>query len=332
MPSTSVSIVGRPELAPGISEFSIVGNLSGYIAQDILRPILVDEFSGEFSRINIEALLQKHEKHGTLRAPNGGYARSSFKWTKDSYRCSEHGREETVDQAERHMYSSWLDLDQICAERAISTVIEGFEQETADLLFNPETFAEMTSPVDHEWADVVNATPIQNVESAVTAIWDATGVWANALVISERVFRHLRNCDQIIERIASSGAGQSTVTAKITRRQLAEVFDLEHILVSRGVKSDHDEGQDVSISSIWSDEYAMVCRIADRDDIKTPAVARAFFHSAESAGPEESFVVTESYEEPATRTDVIRARTSWDVKLFGAPFGFLLSNISSSAE
>ena len=188
------------------------------------------------------------------------------------------------------------------------------------------TGASLTTAITNEWDDATNAVPVTDVEAAVQNVYDGSGLWPNALIVNKKVFRNLRLCDQIRDRISSSGAGSSEAAGNITAQQLAEVFDLQYILVAGGSENTANEGQDASISQIWSDEYAMVCKVATSEDFKEPCVGRTchWGEDGSSAGG-----TVESYYEPASRSDIIRVRHDVDEIVLYPEAGHLLSNVTT---
>lgn len=320
-PSSALSTL-RPDLA-SFMEFDLAMDRAGFIGHRVFPFIEVAREAGTFGKITIESLLADRK---TERAPGAGYARSDFKFTTESWTTEEHGAEETLDDRLVKVYAEFFQAEQIATARAVDVVLRNQEKRIADILFNDTTFASHTTGVTNEWDDADAATPIDDVEAAVQAIWDATGLWPNALILNRRVFRNLRNCDQIIERIASSGAGESTVPGRITVGQLAQVFDLKHILIAGSAKNTADEGQDASIASIWSNEYAMVCRIAESNDIQEPCLGRGFHWSEDGST---LLGTVESYREENRRSEIIRVRHDVDEKLLYTEMGYLLSNITT---
>jgi hypothetical protein len=140
------------------------------------------------------------------------------------------------------------------------------------------------------------------------------------------VFRNLRRCDEVTDMIASSGAGSSIEPSKITAAVLASVFDLRYVIVAGGARDTANEGQAVSISSIWSDEYAMVARIAETDQIEEPCVARTL-HWGEDGSTIGGTI--ETYYEDQSRGDVCRVRHEVEEKIIFTEAGHLLSNITT---
>ena len=325
MPSPSSSLATlRPDLATFL-EFDLESERAGYVATQVLPVVDVLSQAGVFGTIPLEQLLQQRE---SKRAPGSGYARSNFTFTSSTYATEEHGVEEVVDDREAKMYREYFDAEQISTLRAFSSVLRNAEQRAASLIFNATTWngAALTTGVGNEWDDAGACTPITDVEAAVRKIYDGSGLWANALVINRKVFRNLRNSEQIIERINSEGAGNASKASDVTIEMLARVFDLDHIVVAGTSKNSAKEGQAATPAQIWSDEYAMVCKIATTSDMREPCVGRTFHWSDDGSSIGGT---VETYREEAVRGEVVRVRHDVDEIVLYKEAGHLLSNITS---
>jgi hypothetical protein len=325
MPSPTSSLATlRPDLATFL-EFDLESENAGYIATEVFPVINVQSQAGNFGKIPIEQLLQQRD---TRRAPGAGYSRGNFTFDKATYATEEHGTEEPVDDREAKMYAEYFQAEQISTMRAFSAVLRNAEQRVADAVFNTTTWtgADLTTAITHEWDDATNCVPLTDVEAAVQKIYDNSGLWANALVINRKVFRNLRNSDQIIERINASGAGSPSKATDVTVQMLAQVFDLDRIIVAGTSKNAAKEGQAVSIGQIWSGEYAMVCKIATSADMREPCVGRTFHWSEDGSSIGGT---VESYRDEVIRGDVIRVRHDTDEIVLYPEAGHLLSNITA---
>lgn len=321
-PSSSLATL-RPDLGGSLEEFSTAMDRLAFIGLRVLPVFETARQAGVFGKIPIEQLLANRD---TERAPGSGYNRGQFQFTTDSYACEEHGAEEPVDDRESRMYADYFDAELVSTERARDVVLRNHERRVADAVFNATTFTSQTTSIVEEWDDYDSAVPIDDVETAVRAVWARCGLWPNSLIINRTVFRNLRQCEQIIDRIASSGAGMPTRAADITAAQLAAVFDLQNIIIAGGAYNASTEGQDVSISSIWSNEYAMVARIVTSNDIREPGLGRTF-HWGEDGSQIGGTI--ESYRDETVRGDVIRCRHDVDEKLLVTEAAQLLDNVTT---
>ena len=327
MPSPTSSLATlRPDLATFL-EFDLESERAGYIATQVLPVMSVASQAGNFGKIPLEQLLQQRE---TRRAPGAGYARGNWTFDKATYATEEHGAEEPVDDREAAMYAEYFDAEQVSTMRAFSSVLRNAEQRVADAVFNATTWtgSGLTTVVTNEWDSnhTANAVPITDVEAAVNKVYDASGLWPNALIINRKVFRNLRNLDQIIDRIESAGAGSPSKPSDITEQMLAAVFDLDYVIVAGTSKNGAKEGQAAAPTQIWSSEYAMVCRIATGNDMREACIGRTFHWSADGSSVGGT---VESYRDETVRGNVIRVRHDVDEVILYPQAGHLLSNVTT---
>jgi hypothetical protein len=326
MPSPSTSLATlRPDLAASFEEFDLEMNQRGFISQRLLPVIETAVQSGNFGKIPIEQLLQNPE---VTRAPGGGYSRGKWTFLPATFACQEYGWEEPIDEREAKMYANYFDVEQISSMRAYGFVLLAQEIRAAALLYNTTVYtgAALTTAIVNEWDDFVNAVPIDDVEAAVRKVYTGTGLWPNALVVNKKQFRNLRQCEQIIERIASFGSGSPVKAADITADQLARVFDLEEILIGSSSKNTALEGQAATPGQIWSDEYASVCRICKSQDIREPGLGR-IIHWGEDGSQIGGTV--ETYRDETIRGDVARVRHDVQEKILYPECAHLLSNVTT---
>lgn len=321
---TSSLATQRPDLATFL-EFDLESEKAGYIAAEVFPIVDVASQAGSFGKIPIEQLLQTRD---TKRAPGSGYARGSFTFDDATYSTKENGAEEPIDDREAKMYAEYFDAEQIATLRAFSAVLRNAEQRVADAVFNTTTWtgATLTTAITNEWDDAANAVPATDVEAAVQKIYDNSGLWANALVINRKVFRNLRNCASVIDRINSAGAGNPSKASDVTVEMLKAIFDLDHIIVAGTSKNSAKEGQAATPTQIWSGEYAMVCKIATSGDMREPCIGRTFHWSADGSSIGGT---VESYRDETVRADIVRVRHDVAEVVLYPQAGHLLSNITT---
>lgn len=324
-PTSSLATL-RPDLATFL-EFDLESERAGYIASRVLPVMDVASQAGNFGKIPLEQLLQQRE---TLRSPGSGYARGNWTFDKATYATDEHGAEEPIDDREAKMYAEYFDAEQVSTMRAFSAVLRNAEQRAADLVFNTSTWtgSGLTTAITNEWDSnhTTNAVPINDVEAAVQKVYDGSGLWPNALIINRRVFRNLRNLDQIVDRIESGGAGNASKPSDITAEMLARVFDLDYVIVAGTSRNSALEGQSATPTQIWSSEYAMVCRVAVSNDMKEPCIGRTFHWSQDGSSIGGT---VESYRDEVIRGNVIRVRHDVDEVILYPQAGHLLSNATT---
>lgn len=315
-PSVLLSTL-RPELSGSFMEFDLAMNQAGFIATEVFPVFEVGKASGDFGKVTIESLLRTLP---TERASGSNYNRSQWDFTKDTFITEEHGHESVVDDREAQIYRDYLDAEMITANRCRNIVLQNAEIRMAALLQATGTWT--PTSITNEWDDHGNATPLTDVEAAVKRLW-AKGIIANALVISRTLFRNLRLCDQVAEKIHSQGAGTSVLPSQINKAMLAQAFDLPKIIVAGSIKNTAKQGQAASTTGVWSDEYAIVTRVAETNDIAEPCIGRTFHYSEDGSSIGGT---VESYYDPALRGNVIRCRHEVQEKLLYTEALELLDN------
>lgn len=322
-PTTALS-TQRPDLAASIEEYDLEMNRAGFIGNQVFPTIDVAKQAGNFGKIPLKQLLQQRD---TARAPGAGYSRGNWTFDKATFATEEHGAEEPVDDREAEMYAEYFDAELLATARAMSAVTGNAEQRIADAVFNTTTWtgASLTTAITNEWDDATNAVPLTDVEAAVRKVWDGSGLMANALILNWRAYRNLRNVAQIIDRVKYQGFMDARA-GTITRNALALAFDLEFVIVAGGAKNSANEGQAATPVVIWSDEYAMVAKVAVTNDPREPSIGRTFHWSGDGSDQDGR---VESYRDEPIRSDVIRVRHDVDEVMLYAQAGHLLSNVTT---
>ena len=322
--STAATVNLRPDLA-AFFEYDLLADQAGFVASKVLPVIDVGLQADNPGKLPLEQLLFQGE---TSRASGSGYSRGNFSFERFSYATQEHGWEEPVDDRDAQRYKHILQAEQVAVSRALSVVQRNAERRAANLVFNATTWngASLTTAVQDEWDDAANCTPVVDVAAARNKIYDNSGLWANALVINYKVFLNLKNSEEIIDRINSAGAGNASKASDITAAMLAQVFDLDHVIVAGASRNNAVEGATPDPAQIWSDEYAMVCRVATGADIREPGLGRTFHWSEDGSSIGGTI---EQYRDETVRSEIYRVRHDVDEVIMYKEAGHLLSNITT---
>ena len=325
LPSTAIT---RIELGATFSEFDLAMSRRNFIGPRVLRPRLVGVQAADVGKIPIEALLRTADDS---RAAGAGYKGDDFEFTKFSYSTDEHGRRVSMDDRQLKIFRDIIDADMIQSQRAIDQVVRNYEIDAAAALYDVSvwTGAALTTGITHEWDDATNAAPADDVEAAKRKVRSASGLEPNALICNRDQMWNLSQTNQVVDRIKYWGGDDPK---KINAAMIAALLDLDFILVAGGFKNTANEAAAASLSSIWSDEYAMVARVATTDDPQEPCVGRTFMWDEENngvGGNEELAVIVEEYRKEDVRGSEMRARNDRDIVIMYAEAAHLLSNVTT---
>lgn len=317
------SAVQRPDLGLVLEEYDLLASQAGFVANRVFRVTPVDKQTANYSVVPIEELLKSRD---TKRAPGAGYARQSAKFEQASYACKENGAEEAIDDREATIYSqnNGIQSEVFATKRAMDVVLRNREIRVADAVFNTSTWtgSTLTTAVGTEWSVVASAKPVDDVLAASKKIYDLSGLLPNALVINWHVYKNLTQCAQVIDRIKYSGRDDPK---NVTAQMLAELFGIDEVIVAGAQKNTADTVGGLTLSKVWSDEYAMLCRIARTDDVREVCIGRTFSWNGD--GGDASRV--EMYRDESVRSNIVRVREDTDEKVIYSAVGHLLSNITA---
>lgn len=321
-PSPSAAIQ-RPQLDATFMEWSLEAERMGYIGYRALPVFESARQSGTFGKIPIEQLVKRSTD--IKRASGGGYSRQEYTFTSDNFVCEEYGAEELIDDRNAAIYRNFFDAEVIARNRAMARVMREIELEIKDAIFNTTTWtgASLTTGVSTEWDTYASAKPIDDVLGAKQLVRSNSGLEANAVIGSIKVFENALNCDQIKDQVKYWGGDDPKA---LSLQALAALFKVDYVIAGGVYYDTANQGQTTSLSDVWDDEYVMVCRIATSQDMAEPCIGRVIHWGGDGSS---AAMTVESYRDESKRSDVIRARTDIDVKMLYTEAGHLLSNITA---
>ncbi len=298
----------RPELST-FEQLDMEMNRRGYVGLQILPAFNVNTQSATFGVVTLESLLA-NANFDTRRTSTGGYNRGNFRFADRTYTTKENGWEEPIDERENNMYASILDQEQMASMRAWEHVLNSLENRVIAATVGGTVTAGFTQAATALWTDAVAARPINDVFAALEAIWLRTGMWADTITMSRRAFRSLRRTDQIRNEVMATGAGEQAYQRKITPAMVAEILDVNQIIIADAIKNTANFNQTPSIASVFPENQVLVSVTAKTGDFKEPCLGRTFHWGGDGSiiQGENLVGVVEQYEEPQTRKRIVRVR------------------------
>jgi hypothetical protein len=320
-PGTSSAATRRPDLQAVQMDFNLIADRNGYIGNRVFPMFDAAQAGGTFRKVKVESLLKEAESG--RRMADGGYARDNWKFEDDTFATLEYGFEELVDDNQKNKYKEVIDYEKVCSMRAQHRLLYNYEIRVATQCFDETAFTAASAFTDiaNVWGTPGASTPIDDVNTAKREVRGQCGMWPNAIIYNYNNHMHLRESAQIRDRIASSGAGESTKARRVTTEQIAECFDLPYVFVAGGTKNTANEAVAASFADIWSNSYALVCVVAETGDLEEPCIGRTFHWDGDGSVFEG---LIEEYYDPRVRGNVIRSRHQTQEKRIMILAGHLL--------
>lgn len=154
--------------------------------------------------------------------------------------------------------------------------------------------------------DQAGSEPIEFFDQRRIDLESKTGYGANKLVIGADVYRVLKNHPAVVERIKYTQRG--IVTLDI----LAELFDVDEVLVPKGVINSAAEGLANEINFIVNRKAALLVYAAPAPSIQEPSAGYSFAWTGLLPGVPNAFGgVIETAREQLAHSDVMQCRTAF---------------------
>lgn len=162
--------------------------------------------------------------------------------------------------------------------------------------------------------------PIQFFDQRRIDIAAKTGYKPNKLVLGVDAFRVIKNHAAVIDRIKYTQRG--IVTADI----LAELFDVEEVLVPWAVINSAPEGKADSINFLINRKSAMLVYAAPSPSLQTPSAGYTFAYVGLIPGLTNAFGgVIERGREELAHSDIFQIRAAYDIQKTAGDLGEFFS-------
>ncbi len=164
--------------------------------------------------------------------------------------------------------------------------------------------------------------PIAVIDAAKETVQLQIARRPNTMVLSRPVFRAIRNNPNVKARV--SGALEGIDKSLITPQQLAQLLEVDQVLIGEAVKNTAAPNQTPSDAFVWG-RSAFLCYVPESPGLRTPALAYQFTWDAGNLG---SLVYTKYDDERhAKRIEVMKY---YDVRVVSALCGVGWINASST--
>nr|AKH48404.1 hypothetical protein [uncultured marine virus] len=295
----------RPDLRDGLDEFDLAANQAGFIGLSLAPVIEVVTQSGKYPKLELAEILKK--KKDAKRASGANYSRGGRQGTSGSFATDEYGAEEPVDSRNAEIYGDWWDSEVLAAQGARDQVLQNLE----DLVIAKVDAVSNTTAAGTAWTTHATATPVANVMTAKKAVRDRIGIVPNAMAIEWDRLMDLLQCTEILDRIKYAGFDDPKAAALKNLSIMAGVFDVEHFFVAGAMKNTANESAAASLATVFTKTNALLFVHSDDRNLKRPRWCNTF-HWGEDGS--EIGGVVEEYDEPQTRSKIVRSRLDVDVQ------------------
>ena len=303
-------VIGSTKVDKILTQFSIAYRNAQYISPIILPFLKVKEKNGKFAKYSKDNLRVHSD---STRAPGTRAKSADYTVSQGSYACAEHALEKLIPDEFMNNQDSPYDAKRDGVMFLKDKIWGGQEAALATSLADTAIITQNTtrSGTD-QWSDYAESDPLSNLRTARSTIKGATGQTPNLAFFGFQTWEQLRFHPDVVDRVKYVG----TVDPGAVLRAVAQLLDVERVVVGDAVQNTANEGQADSLSYIWG-KHAWLAYVAPRPSLVLPAFGYTF---------KDVDSVVDSYREEEKVSDVVRVRESYDQAIIDDTLAYLIKD------
>jgi hypothetical protein len=310
MPEVSTVHIDR-----ALTNVSIQYPIGNLISNVLFPDISVQKKSDKY--FIYDALRRDIAKMNTKRAPGAKAQETDFNVTTGNYSCDDHALSAIVPDEERENADAPLAPDIDKTEFLVRQLLTDQELDAKTKL---DAGITATAAITNKWSNQQTGDPYDDIKNAILAVEDAIGTRPNTMALDSKVFEALINHPNILERFKYTGT--TTDPSLASPKTIAEMFQLDLVVVARAFQNIAAEGQAKSITRIW-DTTTYLGFVAPRVGLKVATLAGRMCW-APFQGSVNGWMI-EKWREFKRKGDMIQASKYYDQHVIMADAGYRLT-------
>lgn len=155
-----------------------------------------------------------------------------------------------------------------------------------------------------------NSDPLKFIDERKSEMHGQTGRTPNKLAIGENVFNALKHHPAILERVIHGGT--STNPANVTQKALAELFEVEELVVLKSIYNKAKQGKDADMSYIGDPNALLLAYATDAPSVDEPSAGYIF--TWDMLGDGQILPIIHRVKDDATHSEEVEGLMATDMK------------------
>lgn len=222
------------------------------IADEVLPIVPVGKQEFKYMKYNLaDGFTIPDSKVGRKSAPN----QVEFSATEATDSTADYALDDVIPVADIENAPPNYNPVQYATEQIMALIKLGREKRAADLVFAAGNYGssnKATLSGNDQWSDFTNSDPIKAILNAL----DACVMRPNIMVLGQAAWSVLRRHPKIVKAVNASGADAGVAS----RQAVADLLELQQILVGQSYLNTAKKGQTASVSRIWGKHAALIYR------------------------------------------------------------------------
>lgn len=296
--------VSQVHIDAALTNVSVAYRNPDHIADVVAPQVAVRKQSDKYYIYDAER--ERFRQTNDRRAPGAEADEVDFALSTDSYYCEDHALESVIPDEERENADPVIQPDIDRTEFLMDKIDLNKEIVLATRIRTGADIPGETLSGTDQWSDYTNSDPVSAVEAKKATIQQAVQVLPNTLVLPYEVYQKVRLHPKVIEKV------QYVKLGVVGPDVLAQLFDVERVLVPKAFKNVAARGQSASLEYIWGKD-AFLCYVPARPALKQIALGYTFVWTV-APGSVNGRVV-EVWRENRRKADMIRVQKYYDQKI-----------------
>lgn len=265
---------------------------------------------------NAQAMRELIRAPGT-RSPVAGYG-----FATTSFRCENFAVAVEIPDELRGNADEIFQLDSEAA--LLATQIQLIRRERAwatDFMTTSVWGTDVTGTTNFvKWSDFGGSDPLTDLEDGLDAVEAATGGRPNKLAMGAIVWRRLKHHPDFVDRI--KGGATAGSPALVQRQLLAQLLEIEEVLVGRASFRSSGEGLTLTMARIMDDD-ALLLNVAPNPGRMTPTAGVTFFWKPLTGG---AIQFARKFREDIEKKDTVDIQSYMDHVVTESQSGYFFSD------
>jgi len=217
----------------------------GFISELLLPRLSVAQYSGLLGAYGTDHLRIEHDIVGG----QGVYPRvTTLTTSTTAYNIEGHGLEDVVTKRDRANYDLPFKAEKDKMSSLVMKLLVGKEKALADALSNTSTITQTQQLTGtSQFSNYLESDPLSIFSTAREAVRDGCGLYPNTTWMDKKVFNKLRYHPQLLDALGYA----ANRPGGLKQQEMADVFDVDRILICEAIYESAKEGQTSSLAPVW---------------------------------------------------------------------------------
>lgn len=289
---------------------------NNFVAEKVFPSIGVDKQSDKYFVFTKEDFMrdQMVRRGAGEESAGTGYTLSS-----DTYYCDKFALHKDIADDDRANTDSPLDQDRAATKLLAHAALIRKEKAFVDTFFASGVWGTSATP-SVQWSDQLSSDPLNDMETAKSAILSKTGIEPNTLLLGYDVFRQLKHHPDIVDRI------KYTSERSVSEDVLARLFGVDRVLVAKAVMDSGSEGKSASSVAFIAGKHALLLHVAPNPGLEVATAGLTFAWKGLNSGMNDLGVVTRKLRIDTRLSDRIETEVAFDMKIIASELGYFFAS------